>query len=652
MKWPVLSFLGPYGFEHMAQIIWVSADANGNGTGTAADPYPSIQQAIDAAGPGATINVMAGVYEENVVFKRDQGGTEAEPIMLVSVDGPGAATIVPKDANKDTINIDGADNIVITGFQIHGSDVETEQAIHIHLAGGSDLAENITIDGNVIHRGAGDGIKGSKASNITITDNTILGGGDSESGIDFVGVTTAIIEGNTLTDLNRGIMIKGGSKDIAIIDNTITGSEKQAMEIGGYTDSQYYPPGFLEAGNTYEAFNILVSGNIITDCGGSALRLIGAVQVQISDNHFSDTGAVVRIDDSSKYHETWFSDLIGFARNDGNWELKDRSDRAEIVSNDADLGVFEPWQGLFGAEPQPNPEPQPDPEPEPDPEPDPQPEPVYHVDGTDGDDELSLTDAADTGFGLAGDDTLDGKGGNDTIHGGNGRDELDGGDGSDLLFGDSGDDRILGGDGDDILVGGSDDDDLRGENGQDLLLGEGGNDDIEGGRGDDTLSGGGGDDELPGGKGNDVISGGTGDDDIEGDRGNDTIDGGAGDDTIEGNDGADVIHAGAGNDKLESGDDADTFVFRQGQGFDHDKIEDFEPGEDLIALLGFGNALSSFADIDTNGNGVLDTGDTNVSLSGGDTNLDLSAFYGAAPGSHTILIEDNDLTAEDFAFLL
>ena len=663
--------VGPFGlgileWNVMAQIIWVSADAGRNGSGTAADPYGSTQEAVDAAGPGATIKVLASTEDENVVCRRDHGGTEAEPITLVSADGPGAATILPKDAGKDTITIDGADNIIIKGFEVYGSDVESEQAIHIHIAGKTDLAENITIDGNVIHRGAGDGIKGSKATNITITNNTIMGGGESESGIDFVGVTTAIIKGNTLADLgNRGIMIKGGSSDIAIIGNTITGPANNAMEIGGYTDMRYYPPGFLDAGNTFEAFNILVSGNVIEDCGNTALRLIGAQQVQISDNKFDGSCDLIKIDDSSKYHKPWYSDLIGFSGNTGGWDLKDRGDRAEIIWGDAALDVFEPWPGLFDTEPQPlpdpltdDPQPVPEPGPEPQPEPEPQPAPktqpgpVGGIEGTGGDDDLSLTDSAETVFGYGGDDKIKAEGGNDTVFGGDGKDDLEGGDGQDQLFGENGDDRIEGGKGDDTIEGGAGDDKLRGEKGNDLLRGDAGDDEIKGGRGDDTMYGGAGDDKLEGGKDNDAIGGDAGNDEIEGGRGNDTLIGGGGDDTIEGDDGDDIIDGGAGNDELDGGDDFDIFVFRQSQGFDRDVIEKFEPGEDVIALLGFGAGLNGFGDIDTNGNSVLDDGDANVTVSGGDTLIDLSAFYGDAPGTHTVLIEESGLTEADFIFFL
>jgi len=54
-----------------------------------------------------------------------------------------------------------------------------------------------------------------------------------------------------------------------------------------------------------------------------------------------------------------------------------------------------------------------------------------------------------------------------------------------------------------------------------------------------------------------------------------------------------------------------------------------------IELLGFG---LTFADLDTNRNGVLDNPDLNVSISGADTTIDLSSRFGNALGTDTITV--------------
>ena len=96
------------------------------------------------------------------------------------------------------------------------------------------------------------------------------------------------------------------------------------------------------------------------------------------------------------------------------------------------------------------------------------------------------------------------------------------------------------------------------------IAGSGGNDVIDGSADPDEMSGLEGDDHLYGHDGDDTLFGNDGNDTLEGGRGDDHLDGGSGDDTLNG------------------GEGADTIVFRDGYG--HDVIMDFDPGEDRVQL--------------------------------------------------------------------
>ncbi len=61
-------------------VIWVSADGAPYGNGSQAEPFASIQQALDSAKPGDVIQVGPGVFYERVVAK--VSGTESAPIIL------------------------------------------------------------------------------------------------------------------------------------------------------------------------------------------------------------------------------------------------------------------------------------------------------------------------------------------------------------------------------------------------------------------------------------------------------------------------------------------------------------------------------------------------------------------------------------------
>ncbi|MCY3670791.1 MAG: calcium-binding protein [Alphaproteobacteria bacterium] len=154
------------------------------------------------------------------------------------------------------------------------------------------------------------------------------------------------------------------------------------------------------------------------------------------------------------------------------------------------------------------------------------------------------------------------------------------------------------------------------------LVGGDGTDYLHGNAGDDVLSGGGGNDRLVGYAGDDVLLGGDGHDIIVGGQGDDRIEGGAGNDTLFGD--------GLYDDG--SGSDADTFVFAPGHG--HDRIMDFNDGEDTIDL-------SAFA-------GISAVSDLAVTQVGSSVVIDLSGHGG---GSITLRhFSLSELDDEDFIF--
>ena len=332
----------------MAKTIYVDADAKSGGNGSKDRPYKTIQEAIDAAKPGTTVLVREGQYRENIEF--DVSGKKGAPITLKSADGPGKAVIKPAKANEDTIQIDGEDHIVIDGFELHGSNDDHRQVIHVHsVKNKTDPASNIEIVNNVIHRGAGDGIKISKSNDILVQNNEIIGGGRKEAGIDIVGGARVVIDSNKIKDINNlGINMKGGSEDIVVINNEVSGAHI-AIEVGGYSFLNAYPAGFLSSGKDFEVSNVLVQGNTIIDSKSWALRLIGAQSVEIVENDFSDAGdRIIRVDDSAKFHEPWFTEkaLISGNKVASDKYIVDASKKSDLYLDGSRKSFFDEWNGL------------------------------------------------------------------------------------------------------------------------------------------------------------------------------------------------------------------------------------------------------------------------------------------------------------------
>lgn len=162
---------------------------------------------------------------------------------------------------------------------------------------------------------------------------------------------------------------------------------------------------------------------------------------------------------------------------------------------------------------------------------------------------------------------------------------------------------VNGGVGDDMLFGGNGADEMRGHNDDDILVGR---------QGDDRLVGGGGHDQIFGGWHDDVVFGGAG---------RDVIDGGLGDDVATG---------GLGKDVFIFDIEYNTPYFQPGVTSEHDVVQDFAVGLDMLHFQSFGMDLNRSSALDTfRANSVQDGADTVFTLGGGTItlrNTDRDAF--------------------------
>jgi hypothetical protein len=223
------------------------------GTGALGDVYTSIQQAIDEASPGDTINVAAGTYEDDTVGPDGHLAINKANLTLKSSAGKDSTTI--NVANGVGIDIQaGASGFVLggatgSGFTIAGgpdtsfviqlvngpSGVEishnaidstgnASMGVSVGVAGAADL----TISDNDFTADGSDGsIWAPRVVDLTVSDNTFDGGAYA---IQTNGVTAnsqSLISGNEITNPtgSGGIVIGNGegTSDLAITGNTITG---------------------------------------------------------------------------------------------------------------------------------------------------------------------------------------------------------------------------------------------------------------------------------------------------------------------------------------------------------------------------------------------------------------------------------------------
>lgn len=206
-----------------------------------------------------------------------------------------------------------------------------------------------------------------------------------------------------------------------------------------------------------------------------------------------------------------------------------------------------------------------------------------------------------------------------------------------------GNDTLEGGRGDDTLEeSGFFVDPVTGEGrfhrgqGDDLVHGRAGRDTLHAGNDDDRVFGDAGADLVAGGLGADTVHGGDGDDVVHGDLdtffpSNAALDPTGGvlptDDTLFGDAGDDTLFGGIGDDRLTGGAGRDLLLLKHGYRFDpesgleevyengDDVVLDFRRGVDVLQIQALGDAdRLDFAELDTDGSGVLDEADTAVAI--------------------------------------
>ena len=96
-----------------ARTVFVSANAASGGRGSAAAPYDTVQEGVDAARPGDTVRVDPGTYPGG--FHSVRSGTAAQPIRISG----SRARVVPDAHSVRLIEINH-DYLELSGFEVVG----------------------------------------------------------------------------------------------------------------------------------------------------------------------------------------------------------------------------------------------------------------------------------------------------------------------------------------------------------------------------------------------------------------------------------------------------------------------------------------------------------------------------------------------------
>lgn len=198
--------------------------------------YATIPAAIKAAKPGDTINLMAGTYN-NIEF------TDLTAANLTIVGGEGV--YVKKVRFVDTANYGAPDNLTLKNITFNGEGITAS----------NDDINNLSVVG------------------CTFTNGAVIHIGDcTTNGLLVKGCKFEATNSAVNAKEKTAILVQGTSKNVIIIDNNITGSEHNAIQVIKTSGA------------------VTIDGNKISNIGSRAMRMTtntGAVLV-IANNIISN----------------------------------------------------------------------------------------------------------------------------------------------------------------------------------------------------------------------------------------------------------------------------------------------------------------------------------------------------------------------------
>jgi parallel beta-helix repeat protein len=186
-----------------ASLLYVQSFGRELATIVVPDDFPTIQEAINKAGPGDTIYIRAGTYHENVLVNKSVSVIGEDRYNTV-IDGSGLGTVIGVGASNVSIaNL----TVINAGFSIEDSGIE--------LSG----AENCSINGNVLIENGNNGIMLYQSICNAVIANIVEETG--QSGIILYGSNNNTVSGNTVRNASDYGIVLQDSFYCHVIENTV-----------------------------------------------------------------------------------------------------------------------------------------------------------------------------------------------------------------------------------------------------------------------------------------------------------------------------------------------------------------------------------------------------------------------------------------------
>ncbi|MFB7813658.1 choice-of-anchor Q domain-containing protein [Paenibacillus chitinolyticus] len=213
---------------------YVAANGNDSNPGTLSSPWKTLQYAANQAGPGSTVYVRGGVYNEKLKITKS-GSAQQGPITFSSYNSEAAVidgTGLSVSGTEGLIDLTDASYVNIKGFEVRNYTTAKSNVmpvgIYVHGAGGF-----INLSGNKVH----------DIKNTAAPVGTDLLGRDAH-GIAVYGtkapqsIHDVTIDGNELYNLVLGssesLVLNGNVDTFAVTNNTIHDNDNIGIDVIGF----------------------------------------------------------------------------------------------------------------------------------------------------------------------------------------------------------------------------------------------------------------------------------------------------------------------------------------------------------------------------------------------------------------------------------
>ena len=182
-------------------VVYVDDDnTSGIENGSMANPFNTIQEGVDFAGPGDTVSISSGIYHENIVI--------GKKINLIG-DDPGQTIIDGGGASLPAVRCTNVQGVTIEGFYITNS-----PASGLRCENSTIILKRNLISGNQQH-----GVFIDTNSTLTANNDVIFGNG--QDGIRLDGSSGTIYNNTIVSNTGAGISCGIGA-NIKIMNNIVT----------------------------------------------------------------------------------------------------------------------------------------------------------------------------------------------------------------------------------------------------------------------------------------------------------------------------------------------------------------------------------------------------------------------------------------------